>query len=128
VLDNPKSLITRLAYTQGRLDGRSGRPGTDEELATVLRDAASVLGDAIDAIKEAALQGLIPTAPKAPSENAKLYPEGRVFYYEGDLPTECVDMLVGVYGLEPSISFHCPADMLDEVEGFFSDYPHALGT
>jgi hypothetical protein len=62
------------------------------------------------------------------SENAKLYPEGRTFYYEGDLPTECVDVLVGMYGLEPHISFHCPADMLDEIEDFFSDYPHALGT
>jgi hypothetical protein len=119
VLDNPKNLITRLAYTQGRLEGRSGRPGTDEELATVLRDAGAVLGDAIDAIKEAA-------ALYEPIDNAKLFPEGRTFYYEGNKPAEFAYVLEENYGLEPNISFHCPPELLDEIEDPMEEYP--LGT
>jgi hypothetical protein len=49
------------------------------------------------------------------NELVELYPEGRHLYYEGDDPAGFIKELKERYGLGVSVSFHCPAELLDEI-------------
>jgi hypothetical protein len=55
------------------------------------------------------------------NELVELYPEGRHLYYEGDDPTGFIKELKERYGLDVSVSFHCPAELLDEI--YSGKYP-----
>lgn len=52
------------------------------------------------------------TTNNKPKPSAELWPEGRTLYYEGDDHEGFVRELKKL-GLEPTISFHCPAPLLD---------------
>jgi hypothetical protein len=70
------------------------RPGSDGERGATMCDRSSADKD----------------------ELAELYPEGRHLYYEGDDPVGFIKELKEKYGLDVFVSFHCPAELLDEIE------------
>jgi hypothetical protein len=46
-----------------------------------------------------------------------LFPDGRRLFYEGDNPEAFIAEMKTKYGLDVSVSVHCPAEYLDEIYG-----------
>jgi hypothetical protein len=64
-----------------------------------------------------------------PDEVARLYPEGRTFYYEGDNPEGFAAAVYALFGdrveTEVTVIVHCPPGLLVRLEKAF---PGVLGT